>query len=933
MLYNPGRYREISDGKREASSEAGVDELTGAEVNAVFSEKKDGQNQEKTDQPPKPQALRRQKLSEVALFPCRNQIKGKKEQRSKGENVEFQMSKAEGIDVFIEQNPGIPAREHAVQEEECIRKRACAEEDPGKRCQKEGPQNSSEPEAEGVLLQAGLNAEPPAKGLQEVTENLIQPVKASPDDEGPGGSVPDAADEEGDHDVAVFADARAPASSKRNVNIIAEPRAQGNMPASPEAGDALCKIRRPEIDIQLKTKNSCGADRDGGVACKIGIDLKGEGKGSDDGLHGSAGKKILPDIVHENSGAVRDDHLHEKAPQHQGKAGGYAKIRRLFGLRESSDLRKKAVCSCNRACRNLREEADKERIVREASLSRDFSVEDIGEIADGLEQIEGDSDRKNQGKAGGNRVLSQCGKQRIDILKKEACVFEDNKDQNKKYDRADKASPAGGRTFCMLHPQAGQKADSDDRHQHEKKTHVEAKIKEKAAEQKPASPESPWKKAEHQNRENKEYYKISGLKEHETLREKVIMCERYTILYNRTDLNLKEWDMYTEDREDWNMEETGKRELEAPADPILQEDLDRVADDALLEKELRGKRILVTGATGLVGSWLIRALACMNRRHGSGMRIYGVIRNAAKADAIYGDSFRAREDVRFLTANITAPDFAEKVRNESGELDLVIHGAAVTASKMMVEQPVETIMTAIEGTRNVLELAKAAGAQRFVYLSSMEMYGTLADESGRDIPATEDRLGFLDLTKVRTDYPESKRMCENLCIGFGHEYGLSVMIARLSQTFGAGILPWENRVFSQFARSAMQGTDIVLHTKGLSEGNYCYTRDSVRGILTIAVRGEAGQAYNVSNEKTHTTIAKMAQLVAEKIAGGAIHVVYDIPETNAFGYAADTKLFLDASKLRALGWEPEADLEEMYRRLIASMKYSMENGEGCGTRG
>lgn len=706
------------------------------------------------------------------------------------------------------------------------------------------------------------------------------------------------------------------------------------MPAPPEAGNALCKIRCPEIGIQLQTKNSCSADRDGGVACKIRIDLKGEGKGSDDGLHGSAGEKILPDIVHENSCAVGDDHLHKKAPQHQGKAGGYVKIRGLFGLRESSDLRKKAVCSCNRSCCDLRKEADKECIVRKASLGRDFPMEDIGEIADGLEQVKGDPDRKNQGKAGDNRLLFQCGKQRIDILKKEACVFEDNKDQNKKYDRADKASLAGGRVFYMFHPKAGQKADSDDRRQYEKKTHVEAKIKEKAAEQKPVSAKFTGKKAEHQNREKEEYHKISGLKEHKSLRGlKVIVCERYTILYNRTDHDLKEWDMHTEDREDWNMEETGKQELEAPADPILQEDLDRVADDALLEKALRGKRILVTGATGLVGSWLIRALACMNRRHGSGMKIYGVIRNAAKADVIYGDSFRTREDVRFLTANITAPDFAEKMRNESGELDLVIHGAAVTASKMMVEQPVETIMTAIEGTRNVLELAKAAGAQRFVYLSSMEMYGTLADESGRDIPATEDRLGFLDLTKVRTDYPESKRMCENLCIGFGHEYGLSVMIARLSQTFGAGILPWENRVFSQFARSAMQGTDIVLHTKGLSEGNYCYTRDSVRGILTIAVRGEAGQAYNVSNEKTHTTIAKMAQLVAEKIAGGAIRVVYDIPETNAFGYAADTKLFLDASKLRALGWEPEADLEEMYRRLIASMKCSMENGEGCGTRG
>ena len=128
--------------------------------------------------------------------------------------------------------------------------------------------------------------------------------------------------------------------------------------------------------------------------------------------------------------------------------------------------------------------------------------------------------------------------------------------------------------------------------------------------------------------------------------------------------------MHTENREDWNMEETGKQGLEAPADPILQEDLDRVADDALLEKALRGKRILVTGATGLVGSWLIRALACMNRRHGSGMKIYGVIRNAAKADLIYGDSFRTREDVRFLTANITHLILQRRCEMRAGSLTL-----------------------------------------------------------------------------------------------------------------------------------------------------------------------------------------------------------------------------------------------------------------------
>lgn len=371
------------------------------------------------------------------------------------------------------------------------------------------------------------------------------------------------------------------------------------------------------------------------------------------------------------------------------------------------------------------------------------------------------------------------------------------------------------------------------------------------------------------------------------------------------------------------MNMTEKRTPEETADPILQEDLNIVADDAALQKALQGKRILVTGATGLVGSWLIRALACMNRRAENEMQIYGVIRNPEKAETIYGAEFMNREDVHFLQADIAAGDAAQRLQQGCPFLDIVIHGAAVTTSKTMVEKPVETILTAIEGTRQLLDLARLAGAKRFVYLSSMEMYGNLAlgsnGQGGCDTRATENRLGYLDLMNVRTNYPESKRMCENLCIGYGQEYGLDVMIARLSQTFGAGILPWEGRVFAQFARSAIEGKNIVLHTRGLSEGNYCYTRDSVRGILTIAVKGSAGEAYNVANEKTHTTIAGMAQMVAERIADGKIQVEFDIPKTNTFGYAADTKLILDASKLCGLGWEPEVDLEEMYRRLIASM--------------
>ncbi len=372
------------------------------------------------------------------------------------------------------------------------------------------------------------------------------------------------------------------------------------------------------------------------------------------------------------------------------------------------------------------------------------------------------------------------------------------------------------------------------------------------------------------------------------------------------------------------MEQKGKgpaggEQVQETRDPVLQEDLERVADDAFLLEGLRGKRVVVTGATGLVGSWLIRALACMNRRHDAGMHIRGILRNREKAEKIYGSEFLRRSDVSFLEADIT-----HEIAAEDAAADLVIHGAAVTASRTMVEQPVETILTAVEGTKHVLDYARACGASRFLYLSSMEMYGSL--EKSGDTRATEDRLGWLDLTKIRSNYPESKRMCENLCIGYGKEYGLDVRIARLSQTFGAGILPWENRVFAQFARSAMEGKDIVLHTKGLSEGNYCYTGDCVRGILTIALKGRAMEAYNVSNESTHTTIAGMAEMVAGELAGGRVRVVYDIPEENRYGYAADVRLVLDASKLRGLGWEPEIGLKEMYRRMMASMRFAEQNG-------
>lgn len=350
--------------------------------------------------------------------------------------------------------------------------------------------------------------------------------------------------------------------------------------------------------------------------------------------------------------------------------------------------------------------------------------------------------------------------------------------------------------------------------------------------------------------------------------------------------------------------------IESPHDNYLQEDLEFVANSELQFELLYNKTILITGATGLIGSQLVNSLLCMNRIKNANIKVLALVRNMHKAET----SFRYvldNSNLKFIYADIT-----EKFSIDE-EIDYIIHTASVTTSKFFIEHPVETIDVAISGTKNVLELAREKDIKGLVYLSSMEVFG-ITDPELESV--SEDDLGYIDIHNVRSCYPESKRLIECLCSSYASEYKIPVKIARLSQTFGAGIGIGENRVFAQFARSVINGNDIVLHTMGNSIGNYCYTRDVVIAILLLLIKGNPGEAYNVSNEESNMTIFSMAQMVVEKIAKGNIKVILDVPDDALkYGYAPDTKMKMNTSKMRALGWRPEIGLEESYQRMIGSM--------------
>jgi nucleoside-diphosphate-sugar epimerase len=344
---------------------------------------------------------------------------------------------------------------------------------------------------------------------------------------------------------------------------------------------------------------------------------------------------------------------------------------------------------------------------------------------------------------------------------------------------------------------------------------------------------------------------------------------------------------------------------------MIQQDLEFICSrETIPWKKLADKTILITGATGLIGSLCVKALAWYSIGNQCPIHILAFVRSLEKADKLFGAYITAGADIRYLTGDITDQIICEN------PVDYIIHGASATSSKMFQEQPVETALTILKGTENILQFAKEKQAESLVFLSTMEIYGIPQN----DEIIEENSYHRLDHLSVRNSYPEAKKMAENLCVGYAAEYHLPVRIARLTQTFGPGATYQDKRVFAEFARCAMEQRPIVLHTKGDTKRSYLYTADAVCAILTILLQGKDANAYNVANESTYCSILEMAKLVAGECSKPPIEVRVEIDDLGHYGYAPRLCMNLGTRKLQELGWQPSVGLAEMYARMIEDFK-------------
>ena len=341
---------------------------------------------------------------------------------------------------------------------------------------------------------------------------------------------------------------------------------------------------------------------------------------------------------------------------------------------------------------------------------------------------------------------------------------------------------------------------------------------------------------------------------------------------------------------------------------IEAEDIDTFVKHFPIAQQLQGKHLIITGATGLLGRCLTRCLLALREQKAIDVSVTAVVRNKDKAVGLFGGA-TAGLDYYVYDFSQDKP-FCPPYTGSS----LIVHFASPTASKYFIDHPVETMNTVFKGMDAILQFGKTAKAAGIVEVSTLEIYGTILDDSNA---LTETDQGFLDILSTRSSYPMAKRAAECLCLSYAKEFGVPVKIARLAQTFGAGVAKDDNRVFAQFARNIINHQPIVLHTRGELRRSYCYTIDAISAILYILLNGQNGEAYNVANDETYMSIMDMANYMCGHF-GKTSKPVVQIRE--GLGYSPTTKLKLSTEKISQLGWMPYFDKYTMFDRLINSLK-------------
>lgn len=335
---------------------------------------------------------------------------------------------------------------------------------------------------------------------------------------------------------------------------------------------------------------------------------------------------------------------------------------------------------------------------------------------------------------------------------------------------------------------------------------------------------------------------------------------------------------------------------------IIQKDIKKIVEQDIIFSKLKNKNILITGATGMLASYFMFVLMYLNDKFDYKIKIFALIRNVKKLE----------EKTRFSNRKDIIPieqDVCQNI-NINEKIDYIIHMASSADPKSFTSNPVGVINANVIGSFNVLELAKKNKSE-LLFTSTREIYGKVEKDS-----IAEDDMGILECADIRSCYPESKRMAENLICCYAYQYGIKYKIARIAHSYGPGMnIKDDGRIMSDLISNVVEGKDILLKSNGEAKRAFCYITDATSALFRILLSEKQNEIYNVANEREEISIKDLAYKLKDMYSEKNIKVIFKIQE-NSNQYLKFKRTRLDTQKIEQIGWKPIVSLEEGISRTV-----------------
>ncbi len=341
---------------------------------------------------------------------------------------------------------------------------------------------------------------------------------------------------------------------------------------------------------------------------------------------------------------------------------------------------------------------------------------------------------------------------------------------------------------------------------------------------------------------------------------------------------------------------------------VEQRDIDFILNNPVDWEKFRDKTVLITGATGRLGMYLVEAINKADIDWNLNVTILALARNEKKLEEVFGAS------LQLPNIHPLVQDIEEPIRWK-GEVHYIFHTAGLASPRDFTEWPVNTLWGHVQGTRNVLELAREKKSEKVLYVSTVEVYGEWKKEEG----IREEDMGPIYCDHARACYPEAKRLCETMLASYEAQYQVPYVGVRLCHTFGPGISLEDGRAFSEFIRDVIEGKDIVLRSDGSAVRTYTYVADAIGAMLLAFTKGK-DHYYNIANLENLISIRELAELIAGLDVRKKIKVQYAEQNGQTLKYLPFKLGIMNVDRITELGWRPQVGLQDAFRYTLESFQ-------------